>query len=82
MFAGHNEAFLGPRFVFLQPCRDIQQPFSVDDGGVADNVVLTDVGEEIAVDDAQLVVMEFELERLIHVLHFVVVRMRLAVRSQ
>ena len=49
--------------------------------GVVGDVVFTRVGEAVVVDDADLVTLFHELQRLIDVLHFVVMRMRLAVGS-
>ncbi len=42
--------------------------------------IFVDAGKEIAVDNADAVTFLHELQRLIDVLHLIVVRMRLAVR--
>ena len=49
--------------------------------GIVGDVVFTRVGEAVVVDDADLVTLFHELQRLIDVLYLVVMRMRLAVGS-
>ena len=80
LLAGNSKAFLRPELVFLQTCCHIQQAFIVDGDSVVSNVILAGVGEEIVVDDADVAIgLPDKLQRLIDVLHFVVVRVGNAV---
>ena len=44
--------------------------------------ILVDTGEVVSVDDADAVALLHELQRLIHILHLIIVRMRCAVGGQ
>ena len=81
LFAGNDKAFLSPRLVLLQTGCDIQQALAVDSDGIAGDVVLAGIGKAVVVDDTDIIAIEHKLQRLIHMLHLIIVGMGLAVGS-
>ena len=81
LLAGNSKAFLRPEFVFFQTGCHIQQAFTVDGDGVVSDVILAGGGEAVMVDDADIAVgFPDKLQRLIDVLHLIVVGVGDAVR--
>ena len=82
LFACHNKARFCPRSCAFQVCRDIQQRLAAEAQGVTGDVVVGKRGERVAVDYSDVVALAYKLQRLIHMLHLVVVRMWSAVGRQ
>ena len=82
LLAGHDEALLSPRLILLQMGSNVEHYLTVVAQRVTGDVVFAGIRKEIAVDDSDTaIILSLELQGLVHTLHLVVMRMRLAIRG-
>ena len=80
MLAGYHKTFFGPGLILFQAGSHVEQHLTIIAQGVVAHLVFARICEIVTIDDVDTaIILAYELQRLIHILHLVIMRMRLAV---